>query len=601
MKIFFKFRNKIFVFILFFIFLFFFSGKKVNAVNFRTDYQVTYDLSSFGKNEIAKVSLKIKITNLKSDVYVSRFAISFPRSFLIFNLKVNDDYGEVKPNILTDEDNFKIEMAFNNPNVGANSTNQFFLDFEQKNLFKENGNVWEVLLPVIENETKGESIIKVVLPENYQEKKISLAKPKPNFIEKNEIVWVNPQKKTIYAVFGDKQIYRLNLAYNLKNKEIYPISTEIAFPPDTNLQKIIFQKINFMPNAIYQDSDGNLLGRYFLKPLEEKIINFDGYLIVYAKPREEVVLYQKSLIDKQKRYLLKENNYWSIKNLEKISSLNTPFDIYQYSVKNFQYNYNKLKKENIRLGGDYILNYLQGVCLEFTDFFIAVSREKGILAREIQGYGFSFDPKLQPLSLASDILHSWPEYYDKEKELWLPVDPTWANTSKIDYFSSFDLNHLVFVIHGQDPDYPLPAGTYKINDSKDIFVEPVKDYPQEIKKISLKKLDLPKTINLKKNYQGKFTVKNEGNVYLYQVKLFLKGKGLQLDKKQFLIGSIAPYEEKTFDFNFQAASKNKVNLKIFNDKNKLIEKEIKVIDYLSYYLISIPIAIFLLFFFLKKR
>ncbi len=35
------------------------------------------------------------------------------------------------------------------------------------------------------------------------------------------------------------------------------------------------------------------------------------------------------------------------------------------------------------------------------------------------------------------------------------------------------MNHIAFVIHGQNPDYPLPAGAYKTpqSDSKDIFVD----------------------------------------------------------------------------------------------------------------------------------
>ena len=89
--------------------------------------------------------------------------------------------------------------------------------------------------------------------------------------------------------------------------------------------------------------------------------------------------------------------------------------------------------------------------MEFTDLFIAIAREKGIYSREIQGYGFSLDQKLQPLSLSSDILHAWPEYYDTKTESWIAVDPTWENTSGINYFSSFDLNHIVFVIHGKKP------------------------------------------------------------------------------------------------------------------------------------------------------
>ncbi|PIP14879.1 hypothetical protein COX47_02840, partial [Candidatus Roizmanbacteria bacterium CG23_combo_of_CG06-09_8_20_14_all_35_49] len=84
-------------------------------------------------------------------------------------------------------------------------------------------------------------------------------------------------------------------------------------------------------------------------------------------------------------------------------------------------------------------------------------------------------------------LHAWPEYYDSKSELWKPIDPTWENTSGIDYLSSFDLNHIVFVIHGKKPDYPLPAGMYKIDNSQDISIKPAASYPEEKKEVIIDK------------------------------------------------------------------------------------------------------------------
>lgn len=87
---------------------------------------------------------------------------------------------------------------------------------------------------------------------------------------------------------------------------------------------------------------------------------------------------------------------------------------------------------------------------------------------------------MQPLSLISDILHSWPEYWDDTRQNWIPVDPTWESTSEIDYFNNFDLKHIAFVIHGKNSTYPLSAGSYKSeNFSKDVFVE-FSSLPSEI-------------------------------------------------------------------------------------------------------------------------
>ena len=46
-----------------------------------------------------------------------------------------------------------------------NSENNIYLDFLQQNLFKVNGNVWEVILPTVENkEGEGDYTIIVHLP-----------------------------------------------------------------------------------------------------------------------------------------------------------------------------------------------------------------------------------------------------------------------------------------------------------------------------------------------------------------------------------------------------------------------------------------------------
>ena len=115
----------------------------------------------------------------------------------------------------------------------------------------------------------------------------------------------------------------------------------------------------------------------------------------------------------------------------------------------------------------------QAICMEFTDLFIALSRAAGIPAREIDGYAYTENPQLQPLGLVADVLHAWPEYYDKDKGVWIPIDPTWASTSGgIDYFNKLDLRHFTFVIHGESSVTPYPPGSYKLgpNPQKDVYV-----------------------------------------------------------------------------------------------------------------------------------
>ena len=535
------------------------TAGRVFAADFKTDYQVEYDLSEFKEKLTSKVKFNIKITNLKGDVYVNKFAISFPKSFTTSNLQSSDDHGLIAPKIITDESNTKVEMEFSNPNVGRDTVNNFYLNFDQSNLFQINGKVWEVVLPVIENKEGGSYKVIVSLPQDG-DKKISIAKPRPNIISGNQIIWDNPTEKTIYTVFGETQIYKAELIYHLKNTEVFPVITEVAFPPDSLYQKIFIQSISPEPSNVYQDSDGNYLGKYFLKPLESKTITFRSYIQVFSTSRDEVKDVIEQIVQTQKNYLLSSQKYWMINNLKKIDGLTNAKDIYNFTVNSLKYNYQKINSNNSRLGADGVLSRPdQAVCLEFTDLFVGASREKGIMAREIEGYGFSFDPRLQPLSLVSDVLHAWPEYYNEKAGLWVPVDPTWENTSGIDYFSSFDLNHIVFAIHGKKSDYPLPVGMYKVGGSKDISIKATLDDPIEKKSISVKGFSLPLRITDRKNYSGKFIIKNNSNIYLWKIPVDIKGKNLKINKEKTKILSLAPYEEKTVEFNYAVDKKNKNN------------------------------------------
>lgn len=246
---------------------------------------------------------------------------------------------------------------------------------------------------------------------------------------------------------------------------------------------------------------------------------------------------------------------------------------------------------NKRLGADVVLaNPDQAVCMEFTDLFIAIAREKGIYSREIQGYGFSLDPKLQPLSLVSDILHAWPEYYDLKTENWIAVDPTWGNTSGIDYFSSFDLNHIAFVIHGKNPEYPMPAGMYKIEDSRDVSIKPVVTDPVEKKEIVIEGIDFPTTISDEKTYQGKFIIKNSGNSYLWQIPVEVKAKNITITKGKLIIPVLAPLEKKSITFDYSSSEKNKrVQGILIIDvlQKQLLEQKINIIPFIYTLIIKI--------------
>lgn len=573
---------KFLVFFLIFHFWVFVSSP-VYAADFETLYDVDYKVLETQGGLLTQVAFKISIKNLRSDVYVNKFSIAFPKSFTISDLALSDDRGRVTPQIESDETKTKIEMEFNNPNIGKDTVNNFYLSFNQANLFKVNGNVWEVILPVIENKDNATYTARIILPDNG-DKKISIAKPAPNSINGREIVWINPPTRTIYAVFGEKQKYRVNLAYHLKNNNLTPVFTEVAFPPDTLYQKIYINSLSAKPAKVYKDQDGNMLASYFLGPRERKTINADFTVEVFAIPREEVLPWIRQEFKKQKEYLLSAQKYWEIESIDKISNLNDVGGVYSYVTSTLSYSYERVTTNNIRLGAEKILqNPGIAVCMEFTDLFVAASREKGIYAREIEGYGASSDPFFRPLSLSSDVLHAWPEFYDEVAELWRPIDPTWENTSGIDYFTSFDLNHVVFAIHGKKPDYPLPAGMYKIENSKDIEVTAIDDGVREERKVGITDTQINTNIADNVTYKGKFSIVNLGNVYVWDLPVEIDATGLKVSNPKSKIVSLAPYEKKevNFDFKVDLDGRNKEpNMKILVQGDQVGEYKITVVPYL---------------------
>lgn len=544
-------RLLIAVFSAFFLFAFLFPSRAA-AQEYRTDYRAEYILSIENNQPKTLAKFTIKITNLKSDVYVKRFTLTFPESFPMSQLKAQDDAGEIQPNLVKNPEGYTIELEFTSPKIGKETANTFYLQFEQKNLFQLNGNVWEIILPTIENKNEGDYQVIVNIPN--RDKKISIAKPKPDLIQGGQIYWSNPKTKTVYAVFGEKQIYRMNLVYNLKNQAFTPVYTDIAFPPDTLFQKVYVEKIKPEPTLTYIDDDGNFMGRYYLKPREEKVVQFESDVEIFAFPREEVRATSSKRIAFQKRYLLNEAKYWKIERPERFSQLKTVKDIYYFLAQNFHYDYSRVTQNLGRLGANAALKKPdQVVCTEFSDSFVAMAREQGIYAREVQGFGFSQDSQLRPLSLVQDVLHSWPEYYDETANLWVQLDPTWENTSGIDYFTSFDLNHIAFAIHGKNPDYPLPAGMYKTKDTRDVSVRPSQGAPLEKSRLSIQNVKTAKRINDTSTHTGKLTIQNLGNVFAYNIPLTFHAKNIEVSQEQQSILALAPFEEKEIEFYYKAA------------------------------------------------
>jgi hypothetical protein len=574
-------KKKLLFFIILFLFLLF--PTSIFALDYKIDYQVEYLPKKTDNSFLTEVNLLIKITHLRSDIYVKSLTLKFPDSFKITNLRGKDDYDKLDLDLVKEGSFNSLVINLKNPNVGKNSINNIYLNFYQDKIFNEVGNIWETIIPIISDENQSNYQVIINLPKEV-DKQISIAKPKPSLIKKTDqgtkIYWLNPNHKTIYAVFGDEQYYQFKINYTLTNEKLIPVIKTITLLPDTSYQTVYHNLLNPIPRAVYLDEDGNYLADYLLAPKEIKKITYQGEIVLTTKMNQEKIRYDKSAFLRQKNYLLNATNYWRLSDVPQING-NSPKDVYQYVVSNLKYNYDNLDKRAIRLGAEKVIkNPNDAICLEFTDFYIALAREKGIFTRQIIGYGFSQEERLRPLSLLGDILHSWVEYYDVDNQYWKQIDPTWENTSGIDYFDSLDLNHIAFVIRGKDPQLPLPAGSFKLTpEQQDIFITPTKHKPQKNLKIKIIKEDIPKQLFLNQNYKAKIVIKNLSNRMLYNLFVNFASEAILFSNQSILIDVLPPFGETTVTVNLlpkKSLMTKKSSILITIDNMSLLKKEIKI-------------------------
>ncbi len=588
--------------------LFFFVGR-VSAADFRTSYNIEYFIRENDLQHYTKTSYTISLTNLQPNLIVKKFTLSFPISFAVGNIVAKDDRGVIVPEIVNKDRTIEVSFAFNDPKPGLNEINNLYLDFLQKNIFQENGSLWEVLIPTLQNKEGDTHSVTVYLPPG-QHRKLSLSKPVPDLVTFDKVVWNNVTGASIYAVFGDVQQYNMDLIYHISNPNPYRVYTDVAFPPDTLYQQIVVDSIVPRPDSVYSDSDGNYMGRYYLGVNEQKQVEFKGEAKVYTTPRSDYRVFAENQFETQKKTLFDVQPLWKLNNETPIKSSDIK-DHFDYTLQTLAYNFNRVIKGNSRMGAQDALRFPdQAVCTEYSDVLIASARQRGIYVREVQGFAFANEHELRPIQQQSDILHSWVEYYDTQRRIWIPIDPTWQDTSGIDYFHSFDFNHIVFAIHGKKADYPFPAGSYKSDpNEKDVTIMPTteniginKSIAAELSTIPLPDANDSFTIDL--------TVQNRGNTSQWNISLGISAENAKVQDQTVIIDKLVPYEKKKISIPFKPKSSllcQDVSFTVILGGDTLIQEKIKVptiLTTLKQYLtpiLFIFIGLIVLIALLKKR
>ena len=238
--------------------------------------------------------------------------------------------------------------------------------------------------------------------------------------------------------------------------------------------------------------------------------------------------------------------YWEINDpslLALSEKLKDPKNVYDYVVSNLSYDMARVDQDLIRFGAKATLDSPKtALCMEFTDLFVALTRALKVPAREIEGYAQTNNEKRQPVSLRKDILHAWPEFYDRVSQTWRMVDPTWENTTGgINYFDEFDFNHIVFAIHGIDSVQPHPAGGYKTDvDTKDVLVNFEKTLPGTFDNLVVSS-NLPDTVTSGFKHNFLITLENKGTKAVKISTLNVVSPDVQIDFEEKPELTIPPY------------------------------------------------------------
>ncbi len=441
---------------------------------FAVDGYVEYKIDP---NGLTTITHNITVENMYSEYYAKSYTLQLEN---INPINPQAYYGSKKLNVTSSNDADKITLTveFEDAIVGKGEKRNFTVSYSENSFVTKTGEIWEITIPrLTSQDTFRKYEVGLLVPTSFGNE--AYMTPQASSNEKidrfTKYIFASgsASKVGITAGFGEFQVFSFNLKYHLENPISKSGTFTIALPPDTSFQKVYYSSLNPKPSSVSRDEDGNWLAQYQLDARERIDVEAGGYVQILSSPRPDFLIPTADNISKN----LMPQEYWQtddpkIKELARVYK--NPKAIYDYVSTTLNYDYERAQPNVVRLGAAKVVrNSKSAICMEFTDLFVAIARAAGIPAREVNGYGYTENPEIEPLSLVADVLHAWPEYWDSKRHIWVGVDPTWASTTGgVDFFNKLDLRHFAFVIHGISSTEPFPAGSYKLgpNPQKDVFV-----------------------------------------------------------------------------------------------------------------------------------
>jgi transglutaminase-like putative cysteine protease len=492
---------------------------------FDVSADATYTIEQSGTTD---VSQEIDIKNLTATSYPTEYTLSTGSSHI---KNVSASYlagGAIQADIVSDPTNSKIHLVLNQHVTGQGAISRFKLDYRSDDFTTRNGLVWEVTVPKLGSADSFNSYnLTLKIPKEIGA--VSASSPTPATSDQDGDFTLYHFTKDqlvstgVNASFGDHQVFNFTLNYHLANNSFLPVFQTIPLPPDTEIQTVVYTKLDPTPTEVTVDTDGNYLAKYRLDGNKKVDVVLTGQVKIWNKPTNPAV---RNWTNFDLTKFTASDKYWETTYpaiADKAKELKTPLAVYNYVTSTLKYDYNRAASGSLeRFGAAAAVgNPTQAVCMEFTDLFVALSRAAGIPAREVDGYAYTTNSHLKPLTFTSagssnksEILHAWAEYWNKDEKRWVQVDPTWGSTTGgVDYFNKLDMNHFAFVIKGLSSTDPVPAGSYKTDPKNQTHDVDVSLAPTEIDTTTDPKLSLGLSpiITAIVPFTGTMTVENRGN------------------------------------------------------------------------------------------
>ena len=528
------------------------------AKSFSSTQDITFSIDDKGT---ASVIQKVNLKNLAGGCRVPEYILRF-NTQKIKNVFGKDSLGELIINVGEDKSITTISARLNDEVEKKDKSVDFELHYTIEELAAKEGLIWSLVAPKI---TTGEKItaysLKILVPVSFG--KVFSIFPAPANItySSNQTILdfgkdQSPQQY-IFANFGNWQEIPFRFKVPIKKWGLFGQRVSVSLPPDTERQQLLIKNIKPAPEKTILDKNGNYLADYKATGKGFSQVEVEGKVRVVGEGKKFLppLVFSKSDLDSFKgssRYIQSQDRLIQ----EKAKELKTAESIYNFVVGYLHYDAVAFSagKADRKGAAELLRKQKPATNLDFVDLFVALARAAGIPAREVFGFVISGSPVSQPVFVGSPLntkkMHVWAQIYDYQKGFWFDVDPTWANTTGVDYYKeSFPDRFAVwFSTTGEDldllknlvssGDISIPKEVLAADFSPKVNLEVKSDqvfagFPSEI------------TVNLE----------NKSGVSLTGVKVKLTAEGVNLaGADTAVLPVLFPFEKKTFKFRLSTGN-----------------------------------------------